>query len=63
MTTVPESHLEVMWLMRAGDWRAAGNACQVLNDQYPEIAAGWQSASQISMRLGSATGALVLPDL
>jgi tetratricopeptide (TPR) repeat protein len=47
-----------MRLMRAGDWRAAEKACQALNSQYPDFAAGWQAASQISMRLGVAVDAL-----
>jgi tetratricopeptide (TPR) repeat protein len=47
-----------MRLMRAGDWRAAEQACQALNSQYPDFAVGWQAASQISMRLGVAAEAL-----
>jgi tetratricopeptide (TPR) repeat protein len=57
-TSAAKPHLEVVRLMRAGDWRAAELACQALNNQYPDFAAGWQAASQISMRLGVAADAL-----
>jgi len=44
--------------MRAGDWRAADQTCRLVNAQYPDFAAGWQAASHIAMRLGSAATAL-----
>jgi tetratricopeptide (TPR) repeat protein len=58
MAAAPEPDAEVMRLMRAGDWRAAEQACRVLNERHPQFAAGWQAASQIAMRLGSALDAL-----
>jgi tetratricopeptide (TPR) repeat protein len=58
MAAAPEPNVEVMRLMRAGDWRAAQSACRVLNERYPDFAPGWLAASQIAMRLGSARDAL-----
>jgi tetratricopeptide (TPR) repeat protein len=58
----PEPHAQVLRLMRSGAWRAAATACQALNAQYPEFAAGWQSASQIAIRLGGVTDALSCVD-
>jgi tetratricopeptide (TPR) repeat protein len=58
MAAASGPNVEVMRLMRAGDWRAAESACRVLNQRYPDFAAGWLAASQIAMRLGSARDAL-----
>lgn len=58
----PEPHLQVLRLMRAGDWRAAEKACRALNQRYADFAAGWQSASQIALRLGGAIDALACID-
>ena len=42
-------HREVVRLLKARDWSAAQSACSQLIAQYPEFAAGWFTASQISM--------------
>ena len=52
------AHRDVVRLMRAGDWRAADEACQRLTAQYPQFADGWFAASHIAMALRSGATAL-----
>ena len=51
-------HREVLRLMRARDWRAAGEACGRLTSRHPEFAGGWFAAGRIAMALKELSSAL-----
>jgi len=56
------AHQELLRLIRARHWSAAKAACDRLNTAYPEFAAGWHCASQISLGSGAALHALSSSD-
>ena len=50
---------EQVWdALKRGEAQRAIAACEELNRQFPEFAAGWHAASQVALRLGSAAMAL-----
>ncbi len=51
-------HREVLRLMQARDWRAAGEACGRLTSRHPEFAGGWFAAGRIAMALKELSSAL-----
>jgi tetratricopeptide (TPR) repeat protein len=45
-------HQRVLHLMQIRNWHAAAEACEQLNAEQPELAAGWLAAGQIALALG-----------
>jgi tetratricopeptide (TPR) repeat protein len=58
LLTAANAYREVARLVQARDWRAADEACQRLNAQYPSFAAGWMAASRIALARGASAKAL-----
>ena len=52
------AHLEVMRLMREGDWLRADQACGSLTAFFPQFAAGWFAASRIALARAAGAAAL-----
>ena len=50
---------EQVWdALKRGEARQAIEACEQLNQQFPEYASGWHAASQVALKLGNVTMAL-----
>ena len=49
MMSAVEQEARVMQLMRDRDYRAAADACDQLNQQYPDYESGWYTASRLAM--------------
>jgi len=56
------AHREVLRLIQAQDWRAAGDACQRLTSRHPEFSAGWLACGRIAMARMDLSSALVAFD-
>jgi tetratricopeptide (TPR) repeat protein len=54
----PAGYREVLRLIQAQDWRAAGDACRRLTSRHPGFAGGWFAGGRIAMALRDASSAL-----
>jgi len=58
MTSATQLEAQVWSRLERGDARAAIDACERLNRDYPDFASGWHTASQLALRLGNSQMAL-----
>jgi tetratricopeptide (TPR) repeat protein len=58
MNTAAKLEAQVWAELERGDARAAIDACERLNLEYPDFASGWHTASQLALKLGNARMAL-----
>jgi tetratricopeptide (TPR) repeat protein len=56
--SAPAGHREVLRLIQAQDWRAAGDACRRLTSRHPGFAGGWFAGGRIAMALKDPSSAL-----